>query len=63
MFHAFFCAKTAAYVWVDIEPWCQYCEVEVETLIHLVETCSLLTPLRIEISEDYMPSLTHSLRD
>ena len=39
------------------EPWCRYCEVEVETPIHLVETCSLLTPLRIEIFEDYTPSL------
>ena len=28
--------------------------MEVETPIHLVETCSLLTPLRIEIFEDYM---------
>ena len=39
------------------EPWCRFCEVEVETPIHLVESCSLLTPLRIEIFEDYTPSL------
>ena len=39
-------------------PWCRYWEVEVETPIHLVETCSLLTPLRIESFEDYMPSLS-----
>merc|ERR1712002_423137 len=39
------------------DPWCRYCEVEIETPIHLLESCTLLTPLRIEIFDDYTPSL------
>ena len=39
------------------DPWCRFCETEIETPVHLLETCLLLTPLRVEVFENYMPSL------
>ena len=39
------------------DPWCWFCETEIETPVLLLETCLLLTPLRVEVFENFMPSL------
>merc|ERR1712002_281719 len=45
------------------DPWCRFCELEIETPIHLLESCLLLTPLRVEIFENYMPSLKELIKN